>query len=218
MTVTFSWKPILIVGGFVALVIFLLLFHRGGTVPNTLAGQLAKQQDSIAGLHRLNDSLSRERVALQARMSADSVRASKAVQHAAALGASAAALQARADSLGAIATADSTNPKWMHRALDDEQTLAATRGILTDKQTIIASDSSQIAALRTLYAADTTVKNRALVQLDSMASLAGQINKQMSCKLLGLFSCPTRKRSFVVGTGVGAVLTFALYHLSALKR
>lgn len=104
---------------------------------------------------------------------------------------------------------DSTNPKWMHRSIELETTVAAQDKELAGKDVEISLLTAKQKLLLSQMSKDSVALYSANGNIDRLNKLVEGFKAKSECKVALILPCLSRTQSFIAGalaTGIGSVL------------
>jgi hypothetical protein len=104
---------------------------------------------------------------------------------------------------------DSTNPRWMHRAIELESVVASQDKELAGKDAEIALGVTQRKLLVSQMSKDSVALHSANDNIDRLDKLVERYKAKSNCKVAWVLPCLSRTQSFVAGavaSGIGTVL------------
>jgi hypothetical protein len=117
---------------------------------------------------------------------------------------SATAAKARLILIPRPAETDSTNPKWMHRAIQLETTVASQDREIAGKDAEIALSNTKQKLLLSQMSKDSISLYSANSNIDRLNKLVEGFKDKADCKVAWVLPCLSRTQSFVVGGIAGA--------------
>lgn len=111
---------------------------------------------------------------------------------------------------------DSTNPRWMHRAIELESTVASQDRELAGKDSTIAIQTTQRKLLLSQMSKDSVVLHSANGDIERLDKLVEGFKAKSNCKVAWILPCLSRTQSFITG-GIGGIVGTVLVNRSKKK-
>lgn len=100
--------------------------------------------------------------------------------------------------------ADSTNPKWMHRAIELEKIVASQDKELAGKDAEMSIMSTKQKLLISQMSKDSATLHSANGNIDRLNKLVDQYKEKSECRVAWILPCMSRTQAFIAGGIVGA--------------